>query len=169
MEVNGLKQVLPILPSLRRDELERLAGAVKAALGVSGYAAPSAAADDVDSDEALVLGCITEFFSKRGLEFQHPAMLRRNLSRSMPAFCAKLPSLMQFMRRAHGKRGGQRALLCLGLRLLYDSLTRSGWAVDSRVLANSIHLIPSQLIRAYPAGVDYLRLVVDRRPADEAA
>ena len=157
-------QVVAALPHLSPDErakiVERLKAMQSLALAGPGIPGPAAARGESVGDE--VLEVIAATVLRASGERAHPAVLRR--SSQFPAFAAKAEALGRFLAQHAPARAQRRALLAVGIELLYRDLARAGMSVTSRTLMSCIHQVPGVLDKSFPgygrAGV--LGMVVGR-------
>jgi hypothetical protein len=156
--VTALATIIDLLPSLTDTERAALSNRLKA-FQQFGSGARTKPADHYQRDEAL--GCVTELLRSQGVDFVQPAILLRIADKN---FALKLPGLFKFLASQHPNRAGQRALLMIGLDLLYRDLAKAGIAVTAKVLLSNIHRIPATLDKHFPgyARVGMLRFIIDR-------
>lgn len=155
------RQVVAALPLLSPDERARVGAALKAIGGVSGTlgsAVPGGESTEDVSDEAL--GVIAAVVLRLSGERAHPAVLRR--SSQFPAFAPKTADLGQFFAQHAPARAQRRALLAVGVELLYRDLARAGMSVTSRTLMSCVHQVPGVLDKAFPgyARAGHLGMIV---------
>lgn len=150
------------------SELDRIEAAIKALRAIGGEPRASLANESISlpavgmSEETMVLSCICDVLSSMNVEHFGIEVLRK---RTGAAFREKLPGLMRYLKRAHPKRSGQRALLHEGIGLLYQELTASRLPTTASTMANHIHRVPAVIERHYPgyARGGLLRWIVDSR------
>lgn len=160
-----LDKINALLPRLNRDELRVLSGRIKALIELTpedGSIASNIAADD----ESLVLGCIAEQLSRMSVEFVSVAVLRNQ--RGIASFRSKLPGLMKFVSSGGRNRIEQRAILMMGIELLYDHLVKQQLPITAWLLMSHVHRIPSVLNDAFPgyARAGLLSWIVKKRQSD---
>ena len=139
---NDLDEVLSRLPRLTEEELTDVKGRVTFLLS-SGPGKTSTPSSD---DSHLILDVLGEVLQSLGSETVHPAVLRK--TSIFPAFKRKVPVLMEYVRAA-GVRNEQRAVLRLGIEILYRYLEKHG-PVSSRTIMQHIHRVPSAINRQFP-------------------
>lgn len=143
-------QVVAALPRLTPEERARVCERLKM-LGALAPAQALAAGngrppDDDAAGELLevIAAAVLRLHGERAA----PAALRR--APTFPAFAAKARELSAFS-SAHARgRPRRRALLALGVELLYRDLRRAGMTVTSRTLMQCAHQLPAVLDRAFP-------------------
>lgn len=167
-----LLKIVRLLPALSDTELIELVARIKSLREV-GHALVGVGAS-VASDEQLVLDVIGQQLARMGVEYPPAALLllaaRKKLADGH-SFREKIPPLMQFLSRAHPTLIGQRAILALGVELLYRDITARGLVVTHRTLMAHIHRVPPVLDRHFPgyARAGLLGWVVDKPAATQAA
>jgi hypothetical protein len=159
-----LQKIVELLALLSPLELEELQQRLKA-LRQFGSATPVSVS--VESDEAFVLGCISELLQRLGAPASTLLLQRAAAERVRDgsSFREKVPPLMQFLARAHKDRRGQRALLCLAIEMLWlHMLDVEKVVLSYRTLMANIHRIPGVLDRHFPgfARNGLLPFVVER-------
>jgi hypothetical protein len=160
--VTALTSIIRQLPSLSDAERNVLLKRLKAlaSLGPSNV--------EVAGDNMFVLGCVAELLSRHGIEHASAPVLARQADRE---FEGKLPELLSFLEKAHPSRSGQRALLMMGLDLLYRDMAERGLPVSAGTLLRHIHRIPATLNKHFPgyARAGMLGWIVDRSHPPVAA
>jgi hypothetical protein len=144
MSEEAFKQVTSLLPKLTEDELAALRQRLSA-LRSMGPAPSTNGCADPD----LVLHTLCDTLCGLGVEFSNPAQLKR--TQGFKAFVPKAEAVMQFIRKAASTRNQQRALLGLGIRLLYDNLKGIGCPVSSRLVMAHLHRLPSVVNQSFPS------------------
>lgn len=143
-------QVIAALPCLSPDERIKLIERIKAmqALvpGGAGTPGPAAARGGLVGDE--VLEVIAATVLRLSGERVYPAGLRR--SSQFPAFAVKAEALGRFLAQHALTQVQRRALLAVGIDLLYRDLARTGMSVTSRTLMSCVHQVPGVLDKAFP-------------------
>lgn len=142
-----IDDILAQLPQLTPDELARVHQATGALQSIT---APTASVTTIpDNFCAMTLDTIVAVLSKMGVEFSYPSQLQK--SPAFPSFRDKLPGLEQFIRQAAGtNRNKQRAVLYMGVDLLYRDLVEMGTTTSSRLLLSHIHRVPSVINKHFP-------------------
>lgn len=143
---SDLKTVLDIIPRLSSAELAKVRDAIGAANAIGGAKGP-VLSNDVTSDDMWVLGAIADCMRDRGIDATSVSLLRKQ--RAYGAFRDKVPAIVQFLKPA-GERIKQRALLTIGIELLYADMAKIGLAVTSRTMMAHAHRIPGCINRAFP-------------------
>jgi hypothetical protein len=138
---------------------------IKAFRSVGGNGISSGVAE---SDESFVLRCLTEFMNRRGdnvtfglmQRWATPQLATGGLLRE------KIPGLMAFLSKQHSQRSGRRALLMIGIELLYIDLEKS-WSVPvtAPALMSRLHFLPRIFDKHFPgyAQAGLLHLIVEAR------
>lgn len=163
----NLHKIIRLLPQLDLTELAELEQRVKL-LKATGHAVASAAGTPLESDESLVLHCISELLQRLGLGYSTLALLQKSVTEKLQdghSFRDKVPGLMLFLQRQHPRRTGQRALLAYGLELMYFDYLHGGGVISHKTLMANIHRIPLVLDNHFPgyARANLLHLIVDQR------
>ena len=155
-----LVKILEDLPGLTDAERQQLLMSLKAlcSFGPSSQVTNEAGQDD---HESFALSCIADSLASLGVEFTTAPMLR---SSSNAGFRAKVESVMVFVSKVCKTRSAQRALLLLGVELLYSDISRLGLPASARMVMRHFHRIPSVLNRHFPgyAASGLLGFVVDK-------
>jgi hypothetical protein len=161
-------RVVAALPRLTPDERDRVSARLAALRGLApGAIAPVAGADAPDDWVAdALLDAIVGVVLLRHGERVAPAALRRTAAHS--AFRAKAGGLAGFAARHAHDRAARRALLGVGVDLLYLDLRRAGMTVTARTLMACVHQVPAVLDKAFPgyARSGLLGMVVGRGSPD---
>jgi hypothetical protein len=153
--------IIAKLPDLPRGELEQLRSRISAQLHLTAGEPDLSAlpANQAERDDPMfVLECISEVLSGLGVEFVSAGILRK--AAGFGAFKEKVPLLMHFLRRASKERRCQRAILCVGVDVLYQNMTQMGLPISGRAVMNNLHRVPSTLLQAFPAGPDHLAMIL---------
>lgn len=155
-----MDRINALLPNLSLDELRMLSGRVRALMEVTPE---NGQVLEVDDDEGFVLGCIAEQLSRMSIEYVSMKVLRSQ--RGIAAFRDKVPGLMKYLSSNDRSRIEQRAILSMGVELLYENLIENGIPVSARMLMAHVHRIPSVLNAAFPgyAKAGLLTWVVKKR------
>ena len=160
----SLAKVMAELPLLTKQELGKVVALVN---HLRGTDVSEKQVDISDKDDAMfVLDTLCQTLSGLGVEHTSATMLRTASQYS--AFKGKVPGIMQYVRRQCPTRVKQRALLVVGITLLYENMVTIGLPVSSRYLMGQIHRFPSVLNAEFPgyAHAGLLGMVV--READGA-
>lgn len=155
--MSNVDQIVAWIPSLTSDEVQR----IRAALDMSGQLGGKVKHEAIPSDELNALDAIARFMQERGLDLSGREQLARG--RGYNAFKAKVPALFAYLKQA-GDRNAQRALLTIGIELLYADLTKIGLAVTSRSLMAHTHRIVGVINREFPgyAQAGFIKLILRR-------
>lgn len=151
--MSGLDQILPKLSQLTADELSSLRSRISALASLGGVSFTNSNAD-------LVLEAICDYLTSKGLEHPYPNQLRK--SPQYRSFANKCDAVILYL--GTKVRIEQRALLALGVDLLYKNLGDIGIAVTSRTMMAHIHRLPACMNRAFPgyAANGHLSFVIRR-------
>lgn len=143
-------QVVAALPRLSPDERARVVERLKAAQSLSpgGPVAPGPAAARGEPAGGEALEAIAAAVLRLSGERAQPAALRR--SSQFPAFAVKAEALGRFLAQHAPARAQRRALLAVGVELLYRDLARAGMSVTSRTLMSCLHQVPGVLDKYFP-------------------
>lgn len=168
------KTVLDLLPTLQPHELVTIANRIKSLTQFvpSGDNAPTLeqSAREIDGDAGVVIQTIAAVLMSMGVEFVSVDNLRKDTG--YKTFREKVPDLMTYIRRAAHTRNEQRALLRMGISLLYDNMTKAGFPVSARTIRNNIHRLPSIFNMTFPgyarAGLLSMLLKNDHPPKEKA-
>jgi hypothetical protein len=101
----------------------------------------------VDVDEQLVIDAISIVLRENGMG---ASIEQFTGSSAHVSFKEKLPDLHAFLALASKQRNEQRAILYVGVSLLYDHLIKFGIPVGTRVLMTHIHRVPEFINAAFP-------------------
>jgi hypothetical protein len=145
--MSPVNQVLDLLVQLSQGELDQVRAACTT-LKMLGPGKQRQLPKQVDTQEHLILDEIVVTLRNMGVEFASPSMLRQN--RGYQKFSEKVPGIIQFLNAATTNRVDQRAVLALGIRLLYKQLESWGLPVTALVIMNNAYRIPSLINRAFP-------------------
>jgi len=137
---SALKTVLRLLPTLQPDELQAVSGRLAALGQLSGASVHT----------AFVLEAIVDQLASLGVDKTTVPLLSKPTDKEFVTFRSHVPSLMSFVRKTIRNRTGQRALLQLGVRLLYENLTKMDIPVSGRTVRRHVHRLPSVLNQAFP-------------------
>jgi len=153
-----LVKILEDLPSLTDAERQQLLNSLRALVSLGPSSAQPIGEDD---HESFALSCIADSLASLGVEQVSVPMLR---SSANAAFRGKVGNVMVFVTKACGTRSAQRALLLLGVELLYNNLAKLGLPASARLIMRHFHRIPSVLNRHFPgyAASGLLGFVVDK-------
>lgn len=156
--MSNIKTVLDTLPLLTGAELAQVRAALGALSSIGGERGP-VLNTDVTSDDMWVLGAIADYMRDKGIDATSVPLLRRQ--RSYSAFRDKVPAITQYLKPA-GDRNTQRALLTIGIELLYEDLQKLGLAITSRSMMAHVHRIPGMINRAFPgyASQGFLSMII---------
>lgn len=154
---SNVETILQLIPSLTSEEVAR----VRSALDMSSQLGGKVRHEPIASDDLYVLDTIARFMQERGLDMSGREQLARG--RDYSAFKIKVPALFGYLKQA-GDRNAQRALLTIGIELLYDDLTKIGLAVTSRSLMAHTHRITGVINRMFPgyAQAGFIKLILKR-------
>lgn len=108
----------------------------------------SSCTKDQSTDTILVLQEIVLLLQRLGVEFSSVELLQK--SPTIKSFNEKVPGVMSYVRKGVKTRNAHRALLSLGLQLLYDRLVKEGYPAGGRTLMNNIHRLPSTVNSHFP-------------------
>jgi hypothetical protein len=153
IQVNHYDQIVDLLGKLTPDELASLERRIKAlrSLGSTVSTVDHAiqeTANNLEDPEFFVLRCAAEAMQSIGAD---PCTTMPVLRRSVgPAFRAKLPGLMQYLRSASSRRVERHSLLYVGFHLLYKEMTQRNYVVTTRTLLNHMHRIPAVVEASFP-------------------
>jgi hypothetical protein len=148
-------EMLRAIPTLTASQRQRLKAAINACGSLED---PDVAGSN--SDESFILAEICNVLAGKGVEYLYPAQLRR--TSDIKNFREKLPGLFKYLSNAHLMKHEQRALLTIGLRLLYQNMRGMGVPVSGVTMMRHIHRIPACINHAYPTYAEnhILRLIV---------
>jgi hypothetical protein len=121
---------------------------------------------EVIDDEPFVLEVIAKTLTDMGVECSSRHSLWRG--DGSKEFKAKCPELMRWLRRVVRTRTEQRAVLKMGVTLLYENMVKAGFPASARTVRNHIHRVPSVINQAFPgyAKNGMLALIVRKRDAN---
>jgi len=139
-----LQSIIAELPRLSEAERGQLLQAIKALGSVSPVETSLAS----DTDQEMILSCISQVMQEEAGEYPFWHMLRQ--AAKSAAFRAKVGPLMQFIRSVSPQRTVQRGVLVSGYRLLFKHMHSRGYVVSARTLLAHTHRLPSVLNQAYP-------------------
>lgn len=139
MTMGALERILPFLSDLTDIEVSKLRARLSA---FASLGTPKMEA----SDEDLVLEALCEYLSSKGIEYAYPALLKK--TPQYRSFSRKSDSILRFLQTK--VKIEQRALLALGMDLLYKNLCDIGIAVSARTMMMHIHRMPACLNRSFP-------------------
>jgi hypothetical protein len=145
MSTNMRAAILALKP-LTLSELEELEKRIRALR----FGAPGAMSetDDHVSGGDLIIQTICDTLNGLGVDRTQAPTLKR--SKYYPAMKAKAPDILSFIRGQAGTRNQQRALLALGINLLYENMTKVGLPVSAMLLMGHIHRLPSIFNQNFP-------------------
>lgn len=135
--------VVAALPRLTPDERQRVAERLKAMRGLGAAATEPAAQPEVDD---VVFAVADVVLRKSGERVAAHALRRAGGA----ALAAKAADLSAYLRASASDRVGRRALLGLGVGLLYDAIVAQGFPASSRALLQQLHRVPSVVDAAFP-------------------
>ena len=141
--MSGLDQIVPHLSKLTSEELANLRSRVNSLSSLTPIAEISPNANR-NSDDVLEVIC--DYLVSAGIEHVAKHMLRK--SPQYKAFNAKCDDVIKFLQVK--TRVEQRALLYIGIDLLYKNLVDMGIAVSARTLMAHIHRLPACMNKAFP-------------------
>lgn len=155
--MSNAEQIIAWIPGLTSDEVAR----IRAALDMSSQLGGKVKHEAIASDDLYVLDTIARFMQERGLDMSGREQLARG--RGYNAFKIKIPALFKYLKCA-GDRNAQRALLTIGIELLYADLVKIGIAVTSRSLMAHTHRISGVINREFPgyAQSGFIKLILRR-------
>lgn len=164
-------QVVAALPRLSPEERARVAQRLEMLQSVSpGRSLADAtgafqAAGVADEASGELLAVIADVSLRMSGERVSPAALRR--ARQFQSLAAKAGALRRLLEAQAPTRPARRALLALGVELLYRDLARAGFSVSARTLMACAHQVPAALDKAFPgyARAGLLGMVVGRASA----
>jgi hypothetical protein len=138
----AIRSLVP-LTLLELEELEKRIKALR-------FGTPGAMSevDDHLSGGELIIQVICDTLNGLGVDRTQAPTLRR--SRYYSALKAKAPDIIAFIRGQAGTRNQQRALLALGISLLYENMTKVGLPVSAMLLMGHIHRLPSIFNQSFP-------------------
>lgn len=156
----SMAEINDLLPKLSLDELRLLLGKVKVLIELTPIDNSPAAIVD---DETLVLSCICEQLGHVAAEYVSKEALRSH--RGIAAFREKIPGLMRYLAATSESRTEQRAILRMGIELLYEQLTEMNVPASARLVMAHIHRVPSVLNNAFPgyARAGLLHWIVNKK------
>lgn len=145
-------RVVAAIPRMTPEERARIAARLKAveSLAPSGeFQTGRPPQHEPDDAAGELLSIIADVVLRRSGERVTPAVLRR--SPQFRAFRAKALELAVFAAEHASARVQRRALLALGVELLYRDLRIGpGFSVTSRTLMACIHQVPAVLDKNFP-------------------
>lgn len=144
--MSNIKTVLDIIPTLSSAELSKVTAAIGAANAIGNKRGPTLTTD-LSSDDMWMLGAVADYMRDRGIDATSVSLLRGQ--RGYRAFAAKVPAIAKFLKPC-GARVKQRALLHVGIELLFADLQKIGLAATSRLVMAHAHRIPAVINRAFP-------------------
>jgi hypothetical protein len=140
---SALTTVLAELPKLTAAELAEVRQRITFLRTLSGDG-------PVDVGEQIVIDAIHIVLRENGLGASTEQVTKSNVHAS---FLEKLPALHEFLAMASSNRNHQRAVLQIGVELLYKHLTDLGIPVGVRALMAHIHRVPEFINAAFPGYV----------------
>jgi hypothetical protein len=110
----------------------------------------------------ILLDIISDYMSRKGVDMSAPFVLSGG--RHYSTFKNKSVAVYEYVKPV-GARNEQRALLRIGVSLLYADLERMGLAITSRLLMAHVHRIPAVINRAFPGyrKIGALKLILVKR------
>lgn len=141
--MGDLKTILRDLPKLKPAERERVRVCLAS---LKSNIVPLTAEPDDDCDQ--VLNAIVATLKKSGVEFVSVPRLRN--SQGYRAFTEKVNEVMVYISKATTNKVQQRAILQLGVELLYRNLLELKLPATAYLLMAQIHRLPAVLNRAFP-------------------
>lgn len=165
---NAFETCLENLTHLSDDQLKQLQARITALRQFSNSTDIASPDNTKDGGHSIVLDAIIEFFASKGQHWT-AAQIRRHAN--YPSFRdVKAPALMAYVRETKLSKNEQRALLSLGIELLYGNMQKIGVPITPTVLMNSVHRIPAIFDLHYPGYYDsgLLSMIVKRGQATGA-
>lgn len=158
MPTDGLRACLSFIAKATPDELSKIREAVSVSSQFA--AAPSARAVSQQSD--VLLDVISDYMTRKNVDLSAPFILAAG--RHYSTFKQKSGPVYEYVKPV-GTRNEQRALLRIGVSLLYADLERMGLAITSRLLMAHVHRIPAVINRAFPGyrKIGALKLILVKR------
>jgi len=160
--------MLSQLHTLSGTELALLKNAVSAMQALSG-GAPAVVTTPKEAKEEdatyMVLDVICEFMKAKGADFTSPTVLRK--TKHYSAFRQKImeDGMLDFYKKAAGNnRVALRALMRVGVKLLYQNLIELELPTNSRNMMAHMHRLPAVINRAFPGYAEsgLLRMLIKR-------
>lgn len=136
----ALAAVIAQLPNLDPAELAEVRERIAALRMLAG-------SGPVDIGEQLVIDAIHAVLRNNGMGASLEQVTKSSVHTS---FVEKLPAIHEYLEKASSERNVQRAILQLGVDLLYRHLTSHGIPVGVRVLMAHIHRVPEFINAAFP-------------------
>jgi hypothetical protein len=136
-------EIVEIIPTLSSSQLRELQTRISALLSLGGDTE-----NHGETDAGIVLGCISETLTGMGVEHVTPSFLRK--SQNYSSFTKELPLLMVFLRKQVTTKNHLRALLDIGIRLLYEDMRKMGFPVSGRTLMLHMSRLPAVLDLSFP-------------------
>lgn len=138
-------QLMQEVTQLNAQERGRLLQQIKAFVGNGG-------GEQVEtSDDLLALRCIMDALRDMGTETFGYERYKKHAG--WKAFAAKVPPVLKFVRKAGDERVLHNAILSLGIKLLYQELTRAGYPVTGITIMAHFHRVPAMIEMAFPGYV----------------
>lgn len=137
---SALAIVFAQLPKLTATELAEVRQRM-------AFLRPLSGGGPVDVGEQIVIDAIHSVLRENGLGASIEQVTKSNVHVS---FLEKLPALHAFLATASTQRNHQRAVLQIGVELLYQHLTGIGIPVGVRALMAHIHRVPEFINQAFP-------------------
>lgn len=132
--------VLSLLHKLAISDLQEVSSQAKGLLNHRN-AGPA-------SDGVFVLDVMREVLAHNGIEF--PNLPRVRSSSDWTPFAEKSEDVMLFIRTHIRETNKQRAMLKMGICLLYNNLCSMNVPISARTVMRQIHRVPAVINRAFP-------------------
>lgn len=144
--------IMDLLPQTTTHEQSQLLAYLKslAAIDPAQATLPLTLGKSKNDDADTVLNVIYEVMKQGGLEYFEPNLQDTGHYKS---FAPKCPPLLAWIKTAFPTQNSalhERALLRVGVRLLYEDIRRMGQAVSLRTLMAQIHRVPAVIDAAFP-------------------
>ena len=150
------------LDNLSIDELILLEKEIQQKLKPARQFLPDVTSSSESNEANDVLSLICDVLQSMGVEYPVLSVLQRNAG--FKAFKEKLPGLFRYLQKSGLNKNEQRAVLRVGILLLYENLMQMGLPISAARVMQHTHRIPSILENQFPgyASAGLLRMLVSR-------
>lgn len=135
---------------------------IRSALDVSDQFAGLPEARSLAKQDDVLLDIISSYMANKGVDLSTPYVLMSG--KHYVTFRKKSDAVYKYVKPV-GTKNSQRALLRIGVSLLYADLERMGLAITSRLLMAHVHRIPAVINRSFPGyrKLGALKLILVKR------
>lgn len=153
--MSKLQTIIDLLPQLSAEELNSVSSRISALRNISSPRS-------MDNDENWALQCVCDVLASIGVEYPLVGTLQKVIDR--PTFRVKLVEINHFFNKSKLNRIERRAVLMIGIELLYTNMQEIGIPVSSRTLILQFHRIPAILNKNFPgyASCGFLGMLITR-------